>query len=70
MLNLEMHEMRLERTYPSSAEEWYCPSCERRFLMYWQPKIERVILQPGNELAMHTGGKDSAYPVAVKGQAA
>ncbi len=53
----ERHEMRLEATHPTGAEEWYCPTCGRRFLMQWPPEYKRIILQPGDESAMHSGGK-------------
>ena len=51
------HKMQLEKTHPSGAEEWYCPTCGRRFLMQWPPDYRKIILEPGNEYAMHSGGK-------------
>ena len=51
------HEMRLERTLPSGEEEWYCPTCSRRFLMRWFPKYAKVVLEPGDEYALHSGSK-------------
>jgi hypothetical protein len=51
------HEMILEKTYPSGADEWYCPTCGRRFLLQWPPVYKKVILEPGDEQASHTGGK-------------
>jgi hypothetical protein len=56
MHNQEQHEMELEATHPSGAEEWFCPTCGRRFLMRWEP-FERVIMEPGDEYAAHTGSK-------------
>lgn len=53
----EQHEMRIERSHPSGAEEWYCPTCGRRFLMQWPPQYKRVIIEAGDEYAVHTGGK-------------
>lgn len=53
------HEMVLDNTYPSGAEEWYCPTCGRRFLMQWPPAYNKVILDPGDETAIHSGGKGS-----------
>jgi hypothetical protein len=53
----EQHEMRIERSHPSGAEEWYCPTCGRRFLMQWPPAYSKIVLQPGDEHAIHTGGK-------------
>jgi hypothetical protein len=57
MFDQQMHEMQIECTYPTGAEEWLCPACGRRFLMQWPPKYKRIILDPGDELARHAGGK-------------
>lgn len=57
MEDLERHEMHLERIHPSGAEEWLCPTCGRRFLMRWPPSYSKIVLEPGDELAIHSGGK-------------
>ena len=54
---LQRHEMVLEKTHESGAEEWFCPVCGRRFLMQWPPNYQRVILEPGDNYAIHSGGK-------------
>jgi len=51
------HEMRLDKTHSSGADEWYCPTCGRRLLMYWPPAYRRVVLNAGDEQAIHSGGK-------------
>lgn len=51
------HEMIMERTHESGAEEWACPVCGRRFLMQWPPNYKKIILEPGDEYAIHSGGK-------------
>lgn len=48
------HEMVLEKTHASGAEEWFCPTCGRRFLMSWSPNYSRVVLEPGDESAVHS----------------
>ena len=53
----EHHEMHLEMTYPSGAEEWQCPVCNRRFLMQWPPAYRKIVLEPGDEYAFHSGNK-------------
>jgi hypothetical protein len=53
----EQHEMLLETIHPSGAEEWFCPTCGRRFLMQWPPAYNKVILVPGDEAAIHSGGR-------------
>ncbi len=57
MQELPQHEMRLETTHLSGAEEWFCPTCGRRFLMHWPPDYKRIILEPGDEYAIHNGAK-------------
>ena len=53
----ERHEMQLARTLPGGEEEWYCPTCSRRFLMRWFPKYAKLVLEPGDEFALHSGSK-------------
>lgn len=56
--NSERHEMELVETYPDGAEEWFCPVCSRRFVLQWPPNYKRVILEAGDENAVHSGGKN------------
>src|SRR5262249_45270303 len=57
MYEQESHEMVLETTHPSGAEEWVCHSCGRRFLMQWPPAYKKIVLVRGDEQAIHSGGK-------------
>jgi hypothetical protein len=41
----------------SGAEEWVCPTCGRRMLLRWPPNYEKLILEHGDEAAIHVGGK-------------
>ncbi len=50
------HEMILETTHASGAEEWYCPTCGRRMTITWQP-WKKIILEPGDIYAAHGGSK-------------
>ena len=44
------HEMILEGTYPSGAQEWFCPLCERRVLvMNWHPDGKQLVINLGDE---------------------
>lgn len=54
---LDPHTMQLERTLPSGAEEWFCPVCGRRFLMQWPPAYSKVVLDAGDEYAVHSGAR-------------
>lgn len=51
------HTMRLEHTHPSGAEEWYCPTCGRRLLFQWPPNYKRVVLETGDDYAIHSASK-------------
>ena len=52
----EHHVMVLEGTHPSDAEEWYCPTRGRRILMRWPPSYKKIILEAGDEGAIHCVG--------------
>jgi hypothetical protein len=66
MSEQEYHEMVLDTVLPSGAEEWYCPTCGRRFLMQWPPAYSKVILEPGDESAIHSGGKGGVTMQGMK----
>lgn len=53
----QYHEMQLETIHSSGTEEWYCPTCGRRFLLDWPPHYQRIILDVGDDAAAHSGGK-------------
>jgi hypothetical protein len=53
--NLERHDMMLRATFASGAEEWFCPTCGRRFIIQWSPKYKRITLEPGDDYALHNG---------------
>jgi hypothetical protein len=53
----QQHEMILEGTQPSGADEWFCPTCGRRIVMRPPPNYQKVVLDPGDEMAVHVGGK-------------
>ena len=57
MFESAAHQMELATTHPTGEEEWFCPTCGRRFLMQWAPTYKKVILAPGDEYAIHRGGK-------------
>lgn len=49
------HEMQMMDVDTSGAEEWYCPSCYRQVMVSWFPDFKRVVLEPGDETAIHGG---------------
>jgi hypothetical protein len=40
----------------SGAEEWLCPRCNRRMLMRWSPEFDTLLLDHGDDTAVHFGG--------------
>lgn len=65
---IEQHAMQLEQTHPSGAEEWCCPSCGRRIMLNWTP-FEMMVINQGDALAQHSGGKGGLEMVAASPQA-
>lgn len=57
MSEYERHEMTMIDTHASGAEEWHCAECGHRFVMTWPPNYRKVVLEPGDPHAIHSGGK-------------
>lgn len=49
------HRMRRTERWATGAEEWWCPTCGRRLLLHWPPNYRKLVLDPGDEQAAHTG---------------
>jgi hypothetical protein len=49
------HQMQRAGVREDGAEEWLCASCGRRLLLRWQPEYQKIVLEPGDEHAAHTG---------------
>jgi len=59
MSSPERHEMQLQRTFPSGAQEWFCPECKRWMVLHHDPergKAKIVVLEVGDALVGHFGG--------------
>jgi hypothetical protein len=57
----ERHEMRLQRTFPSGAQEWLCPECRRWVVLHHeaaQGRLKTVVLEAGDERTAHHGGTE------------
>lgn len=52
----ERHEMILEATHSSGAEQWYCPTCGKRMIITWDP-WKKVVLEQGDFYAAHSASK-------------
>lgn len=53
--NHQEHVMELT-VHSSGAQEWFCLTCERRFLVSWTPTYKRIIIEAGDETVPHVGG--------------
>src|SRR5687768_6390964 len=53
-MNENHHEMILEKTHTSGVEEWYCPTCGRRFLVQWPPAYKMIVVEPGDRDTRHS----------------
>jgi hypothetical protein len=60
-MNDNFHEMVFEKTHVSGVEEWYCPSCGRRFLVQWPPSYKMVVLEPGEKETRHNLSKVNSH---------
>ncbi len=45
------------REHGTGAEERFCRTCGRRFLLQWPPNYKRIILEAGDEVAFHSATK-------------
>ncbi len=51
----QQHEMRLDMTYPSGAEEWYCPTCGRRLVLTVPAGSEALAMERGDKYTLVWG---------------
>jgi hypothetical protein len=57
---LAPHRMRRVERWATGGEEWWCPVCGRRLLLRWPPGYAKLVLDPGDERAAHTGAVAAA----------
>ena len=60
---MNIHEMQLEKTYPTGSEKWTCPQCGRSFVLVWSP-WNRIFLNAGDETIQHSGTKGQGLVMA------
>jgi hypothetical protein len=53
----DQHQMILRASLSSGEEDWICPKCGRHVLITWSPSFKKIILDVGDEMAVHTGSK-------------
>jgi len=50
----EDHQMILEKTYSTGAQEWFCEGCSRRLLIQFEPIFSFMVLTVGDDNLPHT----------------
>jgi hypothetical protein len=53
----QQHEMILSGSAAGGGEEWVCATCTRRIALRWPPSFRILVLDQGDETAIHVGGK-------------
>lgn len=58
MINFEQehHQMVFTGVDHGGADELYCPTCGRKIAVSWSPEFQKIVLEPGDELAIHSAG--------------
>ena len=55
MSNPDRHEMQLQQSFPSGAQEWLCTTCQRRVVIeHGANRVKIVALDRGDERAIHS----------------
>lgn len=55
MSNPDRHEMQLQQSFPSGAQEWLCTTCQRRVVIeHGANRVKIVALHRGDERAIHS----------------
>jgi hypothetical protein len=56
------HQLELHAVLETGVEEWVCPECGRRFLVEWPPEYNKIIIEVGDDQAIHTGVRQQVEP--------
>ena len=59
-MNEKFHEMILEKIHISGVEEWYCPTCGRRFLVQWPPAYKMIVVEAGEKDIRHNVSRSNS----------
>jgi hypothetical protein len=55
MSDPERHEMALQQSFPSGAQEWLCTTCKRRVVIEHGPnRVKIIALEAGDERVIHS----------------
>ena len=55
MSDPERHEMELQQSFPSGAQEWLCTRCRRRVVIeHGANRVKIIALESGDERAIHS----------------
>jgi hypothetical protein len=54
----ERHEMELQQSFPTGAQEWLCTTCKRRVVIeHGANRVKIIALESGDERAIHSTSK-------------
>lgn len=53
----ERHTMEVVNSHSNGVDELFCPTCGRRILIQWPPDYKKIVLESGDDFAIHSGGK-------------
>ena len=55
MSDAERHEMQLQQSFPSGAQEWLCTTCKRRVVIeHGATRVKIIALEAGDDRAIHS----------------
>lgn len=54
---MNTHDIHVVKKHASGAEEWFCPTCQRRFVVQWSPEYQFIVLEAGDVEAIHNMGR-------------
>ena len=55
MSDPERHDMQLQQSFPSGAQEWLCTTCKRRVVIeHGAIRVKIIALEAGDERAIHS----------------
>jgi hypothetical protein len=49
--------MEFVNSHSNGVDELFCPICGRRILIQWPPDYKKIVLEVGDDYAIHSGGK-------------
>lgn len=64
---MSSHDIHVVKKHATGAEEWFCPTCNRRFIVQWSPEYQFIVLEQGDSEAIHNMGRGAMVLAARTG---